>query len=130
MANSTSYASRNVTFEDFDPNKQFSDKPLYGFFDGHKFRTYANRGHMLNAVHASPRAKCYVQTPAGWQLIATKTVTTDKDECELCRVNIKDSYNDYWTWQSKSWLFRRDQYGKIADPLELLHVCKDCRDCL
>lgn len=131
MANSTTYASRNVTFEDFDPNKQFSTKPLYGFFDGHRFRTYAQRGHMLNAVHASANAKCYVQTPTGWQLIAVKSSKLRGDDCDLCNVSIKDSYkNTYYYHENKSWVFRRDPDGKIADPLELLHVCADCSEAL
>lgn len=131
MANSTTWAARNVTFEDFDPNKQFSDKPLYGFFDGYRFRTFAQRGHMLNAVHAATNAKCYIQTPGGWQLIALKSSKLRGDSCDLCGTGIKASFtSSYYYPEHKSWVFRRDQSGKIAEPLELLHVCKNCGEYL
>lgn len=124
---STTYASRNVTFQDFDPNKQFSDKPLYGLFDGHKFKTFAARGPLINAVHAAGQAKAYVQTPAGWSLIALKSDAIRGDACDKCGDSIKDSFKDAYYTRSRSWVFRRAPNGRIADPLELLHVCKECR---
>lgn len=117
-----SRTTRGVSFEDFDPNVTGGNKPLWGVFTYGKFRTYAQRGHAINALHQNHRVKLYVQTPTGWVLQAVKDPTDPaRSNCDDCGGPLAPDLFDY------EWMFERDLDGKTAMPLNLLCLCKSCK---
>jgi len=139
MSPATTRVSRGVTFDNFDPNKQFSEQPLWGHFDGYKFKTFTARGHAINAFHASSQSKLYKQGPNGWEEIAVKTHTrpTTCADCGATTMTHPEHYNyrqqqtvvdTSRTINAGNFEFRRGRGGKIADPLELVFMCKACRE--
>ncbi len=132
------WADRSVTFENFDPNKQFARKPMWGVFDGSRFKTYTQRGHAINGAHHHYRVKLYEQTAAGWVLRATKDESKRPDVCQNCGGSTLEAYS-YWDYRLQrrvtptdrprvnegKYVFRR-QGRKLVEPVQMLFVCKAC----
>lgn len=133
MSASGNYIPKGVTFETFDPNCLFGDKPLWGVLNCNKFKTYTQRGHALNGFHNAGQGKLYTQTATGWVLLAVKDGHNWPEFCENCGAGTKgpDLYRDGSVRSGRvvntgGYVFRR-RGGKVVDPVELLFVCKACK---
>lgn len=130
--------TKEVTFENFDPNKQFASKPLWGLFDGRKFKTYTQRGHAVNGIHHHYRAKLYEQTATGWELRATKDESNRPEVCQNCGASTYE-VRTYYSYAEQrritpdpSEKFNNGKYvlkrrgRKLVEPVEMLFVCQPC----
>lgn len=139
MSVSSTFADKTVTFANFDPNKQFASKPLWGMFDGYRFRTFTMRGHAVNAMHQASQSKLYRQGPGGWELVATKDEINKPRSCQNCMAStiVPRRWYNYSTRSYQShptdttnegkFVFRRAA-RKMVEPIEMLFVCPPCAD--
>ncbi len=121
------WATGDITFDNFDPNKGFAKQPVWGIFDGARFKTYAKRGYAMNGFRHLCQAKLFELTPEGWVLRATKVYTGNAagpDVCGNCggtTIEIQRSYRR----NAGRYRFRR-KHGKYVEPLDLVFCCPGC----
>jgi hypothetical protein len=122
---STNYL-KNVSFEDFDPNKWMTDSPVWAVYDGdgRRFKTYSKRGAALQAVMVCHKAKLYEMVGGAWVLRCIKSGYR-LDNCTVCNSPITPPQGYYgagaeWLWQKVK--------GKIVSPPELHYACVSCKD--
>ena len=136
-----SYAAEGMTFENFDPNKQFAHKSIWGVFNGYRFKTYLQRGHALNGMRSHSRAKLYELMPNGWELRAAKNERQKPMRCGNCGgTTMGHRVHSRWNASHRrceritdpnlvnlgEFVFRR-RGRRLVEPIELLFVCEACK---
>ena len=130
-----------VSVADFDPNKPSKGRqPIWGVYDGVRFKTFGSRGPALNKVKVNYAAKLYEFINGVWVERAHKRQSPGQ-VCDNCQgtvmgpnqrydyqqhvmVEIPGRERNWGTWE---WTRER---GKITDPPQLLWVCRDCAPAL
>ncbi len=121
-----------TTFEEFDPNKLAPDAPLWGVYDGYRFKTYQGSGPAAQGFRVHTKAKLYSFHDGRWNLI-TQMLGGRKSRCDRCGTPIQDddkvySYaggNSDYVWR-KNWGWLRDGNGGIVKPHQILFACRGC----
>jgi hypothetical protein len=124
---STVRVKGEVTFENFDPNKQFENRPVWATFDGFQFKTHGSRGPALNAFAGPRRAKLYELTANGWKLRAVRDRQNRPTVCDCCGQTTMrvPRYASAAERNRGSYEWAR-QGNKILAPLKQHFVCPDC----
>jgi hypothetical protein len=137
---SISSTYHDTSVENFDPNKPGTRQPVWGVYDGSRFKTFAQRGHALNRTTSNRCAKLFEYVGGFWVLRVHKRAAPGQvcDECQGSVMETRRRY-DYQTHtyhdvpgemvNGGKWEWRR-QRGKIINPPELVWCCKACADLL
>lgn len=130
---------KNTKFEDFDPNEPDKSEVLWAVYDGHRFRTFAQRGHAISSFNASGIGKLYEFEDGLWRERVVKLPPISRPEiCSFCHAStmryrqrydrtlgksVDDKTGPKYNHGKYEWV---RYHGKLVDPLELVYCCDDC----
>jgi hypothetical protein len=130
---------KSTKFEDFDPNEPDKSEVMWAVYDGHRFRTFAQRGHAISSFYNCAQAKLYEFSGGRWQERACMhTGDRRPTVCDMCHQPTLE-HQAHYDYRLKRRVVDRTRpkvnrgkyefirhHNKIVDPLKLVFCCSTC----